>query len=131
MTSETKRGSCVVIVRGGLFAAIRSHKHQGRICLPGGKQERGESPVDAAARECLEEIGVVPQGLVAFHVGPDFTGWLCTTFHGTIATDVRLQSSTEGVAFWCSRQELLTNGVYSKHTTEWLPLYDALFGEIA
>jgi 8-oxo-dGTP pyrophosphatase MutT (NUDIX family) len=32
--------------------------HSGQISLPGGKAEPGERPVDAALRECQEEIGI-------------------------------------------------------------------------
>ena len=34
-------------------------KHQpGDICLPGGKVEEGEIPIDAASRECIEELQI-------------------------------------------------------------------------
>ncbi|GAA5507014.1 putative Nudix hydrolase NudL [Novipirellula caenicola] len=35
--------------------------HGGQICLPGGRQEQGESAEDAALREFEEELGVRPQ----------------------------------------------------------------------
>jgi 8-oxo-dGTP pyrophosphatase MutT (NUDIX family) len=31
-------------------------------CLPGGKIERGETLIEAIQRECLEEIGFIPDG---------------------------------------------------------------------
>lgn len=38
--------------------AIYTGAHSGQISLPGGKAEPGEDPVQAALRECEEEIGV-------------------------------------------------------------------------
>ena len=130
-----KRASCVVIVRNGRFAAIRSHKHGGRLCLPGGKTQIGlygimERPQDTAERECVEEIGVVPIDLTAFYVAVDVDGFLVTLFYATISPLAELESSEEGEAVWCTRQELLENGAYAAHTAEWLPLYDELFAEV-
>ena len=36
--------------------------HPGEWCLPGGHAEDGESPLETARRECIEEIGDCPEG---------------------------------------------------------------------
>lgn len=40
-----------------------SGAHGGQVSLPGGKAEPGENAVDAALRECEEEIGVMRDGI--------------------------------------------------------------------
>jgi 8-oxo-dGTP diphosphatase len=51
----------VVVADGRVLVgrrAIDARDAAGRAEFPGGKVEAGESPVDAAARECFEETGV-------------------------------------------------------------------------
>jgi 8-oxo-dGTP pyrophosphatase MutT (NUDIX family) len=64
-----ERIAMALLVRDGQVLMV--HRHPDRQfypnCwdLPGGHIERGEAPVDAALRECLEEIGVLVRGLRA------------------------------------------------------------------
>ncbi|MFM7185277.1 MAG: NUDIX domain-containing protein [Planctomycetota bacterium] len=54
----------VVLRRGELLVGRRSARAADAAGLdefPGGKVEPGESPADAAARECLEESGIAVQ----------------------------------------------------------------------
>jgi 8-oxo-dGTP pyrophosphatase MutT (NUDIX family) len=41
--------------------------HAGEFCWPGGGIEDGESASEAAARECVEEIGQMPKGTMVLH----------------------------------------------------------------
>lgn len=42
-------------------------RHQpGDICLPGGKIEKGETPIDAAIRETIEELGIEREDLEVY-----------------------------------------------------------------
>ncbi len=66
LMDSTKRFAVVVpVVRVDgvphiLYEVRASHmrKQPGEICFPGGRVERGESPVEAALRECWEELAI-------------------------------------------------------------------------
>jgi 8-oxo-dGTP pyrophosphatase MutT (NUDIX family) len=71
------------IVDGKLLLVLRSPAgdHGGEWAFPGGHIEDGETPAEAALRECEEEIGIRPQGELAEHLrrikdGVDFTTFL-------------------------------------------------------
>lgn len=122
------RSACVAVERDGKFAAIRSTKNNGSFELPGGKCEPGESFIDAAIRECFEEVGVRPAGLAElcrYEVG----GYDCQMFIGWIPSreEIQLgQPNPEGEPCWASREDLLLRGTYPAHAERWLPLYDAI-----
>ena len=69
MGAGLERIAMALLVREGQVLMV--HRHPDRQfypnCwdLPGGHVEGGEAPVDAARRECLEEIGVTVRGLRA------------------------------------------------------------------
>jgi len=57
-----KRGAGVVFTDGEKILLLRragggAADHEGKWCIPGGKMEEGEQPLDTARRECKEEIG--------------------------------------------------------------------------
>lgn len=51
---DADNGRCVLLLKRG-----PNGSYPGMWCLPGGHIESGESPEDAAARELLEETGLV------------------------------------------------------------------------
>lgn len=60
--------------------------------LPGGGCRQGEPPVAAAARECEEELGLVPQDLtplVSYSADPGRAAWSVHVFSGTAGTERR------------------------------------------
>lgn len=95
----------------GLWAAIRGAKHGGRVEVPGGKVEPGETPAEAAVREAQEELGVDLAGPLLYlgdfdheHAG---IPWRCSAFLLNSRVDVDLVGSTEGPAVWATREELV------------------------
>lgn len=61
------RGDCAGILfrvrqKGPLYLLLK-RSDSGEWCTPGGHLEDGETPMDAAVRECEEEIGICPDGL--------------------------------------------------------------------
>lgn len=111
--------ACVIIRRDGRFAAIKSNKHHGKLQLPGGKAEAGETPEQNARRETLEEVGLPLMDLVPV-LESECGGFWCTTFTGSSVGD--LVDSVEGQAVWVTADELIERGVYPAHTHSWLPL---------
>lgn len=117
--------ACVILMRDGKFAAIRSAKHGGSLELPGGKANRYgwnklETPEENARRECEEEVGVAPT-LNCLLLRSPVGGYDCYTFLGEISPSDTLASSSEGEAVWVTAEELLT-GTYADHTRIWLEM---------
>ena len=109
--------ACVVLIRYGKIAAIRSRKHNGAIELPGGKSEPGEKPEETAIRECIEEVGVHPYLVRCLHVEED-DGHQCYVYLARIH-EGDLESGPEGEAVWVTPEELLT-GTYARISAKWL-----------
>jgi 8-oxo-dGTP pyrophosphatase MutT (NUDIX family) len=110
--------AAVVVRRRGMVAAIRSRKHGGKLQLPGGKSEPGETPEDNARRETLEEVGLRVEGLQPV-LASACGGFLCTTFVDDLLTCGELVSSPEGEACWVTPEQLFAEGVYPEHTRRW------------
>ena len=62
---SAESGDCAGIlfrVRKGPLYLLLKRSDTGEWCTPGGHLEDGETPMDAAERECMEEIGMCPGG---------------------------------------------------------------------
>lgn len=60
--APTDRATLLFVVRGGevLLIVKKRGLGAGKVNAPGGRIEPGEAPLDAAVRECQEEVGVTP-----------------------------------------------------------------------
>jgi 8-oxo-dGTP pyrophosphatase MutT (NUDIX family) len=75
----TRRGAVLLLFgqQRDLLLTERAHdmrSHPGQVSFPGGSIDPGETPVEAALRETLEEIGVDPAGIDVFGELPEL--WL-------------------------------------------------------
>src|SRR3712207_2379894 len=63
--ADPKVAATVLIEREGKLLLIRRNIDPGLglWCLPGGFVDFGENPVEAAARECMEEVGLRVENL--------------------------------------------------------------------
>lgn len=69
-----KRSSVMILLyeeNDGIYLILEKRalnlRHQpGDICLPGGKIEEGESPIEAAVRETVEELGIDKEDLEVY-----------------------------------------------------------------
>ena len=86
---------CVIRDEAGRLLLVRHV--EGRWMLPGGAIEPGETPADAARRECWEEASVLvePLRILGVYGGPEYgvtyangdrTRWVVTIFEARIAS---------------------------------------------
>ena len=106
-----KRGVVGVILRDERFLIIRRSKlvtAPGKLCLPGGTMEKGESEVQTLVREMQEElaIAVAPVRLCWRSVTPWGTtlAWWLATIPGDV-TPIPEESEVEEY-FWMKPEEI-------------------------
>jgi 8-oxo-dGTP diphosphatase len=95
LVQQGPTANVIVERHGKVLLAKRGHNPwYGHWCIPGGFQDFGEHPEDAARREVMEEVGVtvVLTGLLGIYVSryerPDGLDWIQTTVYiGTTADD--------------------------------------------
>lgn len=108
--SPTDRATLLFVVRGGEILLIRKKRGlgAGKINGPGGRIEPGEAALDAAVRECEEEVGI--RALDATEIG-----WLAFQFVDGYSLSVRVFRATRFVG-------------EARETEEAVPLWVPLHG---
>jgi 8-oxo-dGTP pyrophosphatase MutT (NUDIX family) len=100
---------CVLVTDGGrgeaafvlTKRAARLNRHAGQYALPGGRLDDGESPLDAARRESLEEIGLAlaPEAFVGrLDDYPTRSGYLITPLVAWVEAGARMDANPAEVA---------------------------------
>lgn len=127
-TAAPRQSVAMLIRNGAHFAAIRSNKRGKHIGLVAGKVEPGESRMQAAVRESLEETSLLLLGGVC--LGEKHDGERKCTLILALKWEGELKSSDEGEAFWATREELVgSESAYPEWNTwalEQLDDYDTL-----
>lgn len=107
MTEVIRFTADVVCIRGDAVLLIERGwpPHKGRLALPGGHVDPGETSRDAAARELLEETGVrvAPESLVLVGVydEPDRDPrgrYVTVAYRVTVADDATAQAGDDATA---------------------------------
>lgn len=102
---------------------------KGKVNAPGGRIEPGETPRDAAVRECIEEVCMTPKNLekrieLYFQFTDGYSlrgeGYFCASWQGNP------RETKEAKPFWCPMEEIPFDQMW-EDDIHWLPR--ALKGE--
>ena len=96
----------------------------GKVNAPGGRLEKGESFLDAAIRECQEEVSVTPlnpEKRIELHF--QFTSGYALYGEAffTSSWEGEMRSSDEADPFWCDLDKLPWDNMW-EDDRHWLPL---------
>jgi 8-oxo-dGTP diphosphatase len=114
------------IRRGGKLLLIHKKRGlgKGKINAPGGRQEKGETLEQTAVRECQEEVGLTPLGLVfGGRLDFAFTDGYSLQAHVFTASDCtgEMCETDEALPFWCDESAIPYEQMWSDDRL-WLPL---------
>jgi len=96
----------------------------GKVSVPGGRIEPGETPLQAAVRETEEEVGLTPLSLREagrLHFAFTHGFHMHVTVFATQAWEGDLRSTDEARPFWCRRSEIPYGRMWSDDLL-WVPL---------
>lgn len=82
--------------------------------LVGGKVEKNETDLEAIKRECLEEIGTIPNDLILIFANTCSDNSITITYHGTVNKDVDLQTQENLIIKWSFFNEICEDTYYNE-----------------
>jgi 8-oxo-dGTP diphosphatase len=116
-----------IIDRDRMFLIRKRRGHgRGKINGPGGKVERGETPVACAVRECQEETGLTPLDLEPLvelrflDVGDDGEPPMLGLAFRAVAFEGVARQTAEAEPFWCSLDAIPYDRMWADDRV-WLP----------
>jgi 8-oxo-dGTP diphosphatase len=124
--TPTETANLCFIIRDGQVLLIRKKRGlgAGKVNAPGGKVEPGETPLEAAIRETIEEVGVRPvgvreTGVLRFSFADGYR-LLCHVF---VAVDCEGEAheTPEALPFWVSTRGIPYDEMWADDR-HWLPL---------
>jgi ADP-ribose pyrophosphatase YjhB (NUDIX family) len=107
-TSFTQSVAAVCIREGKVLLARHTYgPGKGRLIIPGGYIEKGESPEDAVKREYLEEAGVLIQPTRLIGVRFNARDWYVVFAADYVSGDARSDGDENDEVIWLPTEEAL------------------------
>lgn len=95
-----------------------------KLCLPGGRVERGETPAQACAREMFEETSKRPDKLVDMgvmhHIDHDGLPWVCAFFAAFVRGSRVRKREPHVTPLWMDWARLTPNRFLYPDALQWL-----------
>lgn len=124
----------MLIVKDGLILSISRRDDKTKFGLPGGKLEPGETPMQAAIRETLEETGVTVEVCSEFfrREESNISGEVFFTYcYRAMTWDGIPQDSEEGIVKWLTTNELtVTHGAFPDYNKAMLDTFKLYYPNI-
>jgi len=114
---KMRAACCLIISDDGKVLAVSRKDDPTAFGMPGGKVDRGETPIEAAARELQEETGLIATDLRQVFKRQEQDGYETTTFVCKVTGEINTDES--GAVRWVSPQALFDGPFGSYNMRLW------------